>query len=234
MSIFNRRKFLKATGSGLALGSAGLGLSQASTEAAAVQWKVEGNYFESCTCDNVCPCLLLKDPTVGSCTAFVGWGIDKGHYGDVGLDGLKVALWLHAPGNLLNGNWRVALYIDDQASDAQYDALHAMWGGEGGGHLGVISSLISDVLSVKKANISILDTAEKKHLVVEGVGENEIYPMKGEDGNDIVVSKTPLAVAPQNPITLHESKKARYHDNGIDWYESGKAGLSSAFQYGPA
>ena len=97
MSIFDRRKFLKATGSTLALGSTGLGLSQASTENA-VDWKVMGNYFESCTCDNVCPCLLLYDPTVGSCTALVGWNIDKGHYGDVSLDGMKVSVWLHGPG----------------------------------------------------------------------------------------------------------------------------------------
>ena len=233
MSIFTRRKFLKATGSTLALGSAGLGLSQASNNAA-VDWRVEGNYFESCTCDNVCPCLLLKDPTVGFCTALVGWGIDKGHYGDVSLGGLKVAVWLHAPGNLLKGNWRLALYIDDKANDAQFDALHALWSGEGGGHLGVIASLVGEVLSVKKANISFENTAEKKHLILEGVGENEIYPMQGEDGKPIVVAHTPLAIAPQNPITLHESKRARYHDNGVDWYESGKAGLSSPFQYGSA
>lgn len=233
MSIFNRRKFLKATGCTMALGSAGLGISQASTKNA-VDWKVTGNYFESCTCDNVCPCLLLNDPTVGSCTALVGWRIDKGHYGDVSLDGMKVSVWLHAPGNLLKGNWRAALYIDDHASGAQFKALKALWSGEGGGHLGVIASLISDLISVKKAHISITDTPERKHLVVEGVGENDISPIKGEDGKDIVLAHTPLAVAPHNPITLHMSKRARYHDNGIDWYESGKAGLSSGFQYGPA
>ncbi len=233
MSIFNRRKFLKATGCTMALGSAGLGVSQASSDHA-VDWKVTGNYFESCTCDNVCPCLLLNDPTVGSCTALLGWRIDKGHYGDVDLGGMKVSVWLHAPGNLLKGNWRAALYIDDHASNAQFKALKALWSGEGGGHLGVIASLISDLISVKKAHISIMDTPERKHLVVEGVGENDISPIKGEDGKDIVLAHTPLAVAPHNPITLHMSKRARYHDNGIDWYESGKAGLSSAFQYGPA
>ena len=233
MSIFNRRKFLKATGCTMALGSAGLGVSQASSDHA-VDWKVTGNYFESCTCDNVCPCLLLNDPTVGSCTALLGWRIDKGHYGDVDLGGMKVSVWLHAPGNLLKGNWRAALYIDDHANNAQFKALKALWSGEGGGHLGVIASLISDLISVKKAHISIMDTPERKHLVVEGVGENDISPIKGEDGKDIVLAHTPLAVAPHNPITLHMSKRARYHDNGIDWYESGKAGLSSAFQYGPA
>ena len=69
--------------------------------------------------------------------------------------------------------------------------------------------------------------------MIEGVGENEIVPIEGEEGKPVVVSSTPLAVAPGNPITLHESQKAQYHDNDIDWSESGKAGLASAFQYGP-
>ena len=200
---------------------------------ATTDWSVEGNYFESCTCDNLCPCLLLKDPTVGSCTALVGWGIEKGHYGDVSLDGIKVAVWLHAPGNLTAGNWRLALYVDENADDAQFEAICALWSGEGGGHLAVIASLVSNVLSAKKANISFESTPERKHLVIEGVGENEIVPIEGEEGKPVIVSSTPLAVAPGNPVTLHESKTAQYRDNGIDWYESGKAGLASPFQYGP-
>ena len=200
---------------------------------ATTDWSVEGNYFESCTCDNLCPCLLLKDPTVGSCTALVGWSIENGHYGDVSLDGIKVAVWLHAPGNLTAGNWRLALYVDENADDAQFEAICALWSGEGGGHLAVIASLVSNVLSAKKANISFESTPERKHLVIEGIGENEIVPIEGEEGKPVVVACTPLAVAPGNPITLHESKTAQYRDNGIDWYESGKAALASPFQYGP-
>ncbi|MCY4420916.1 MAG: DUF1326 domain-containing protein [Gammaproteobacteria bacterium] len=196
-------------------------------------WSVEGNYFESCSCDNLCPCILLADPTVGSCTALVGWSIEKGHYGDVSLDGIKVGVWLQSPGNLTAGNWRLALYVDENADDAQFSAIGALWSGEGGGHLAVIASLVSNVLSVKKAKISFESTAEKKHLVIDGVGENEIYPMEGEEGKPVIISSPPLAVAPGNPITVHVSKTAKYTDNGIDWYDSGKAALASPFQYGP-
>ena len=97
----------------------------------------------------------------------------------------------------------------------------------------MIASLVSNVLSAKKANISFESTPERKHLVIEGIGENEIVPIEGEEGKPVVVSCTPLAVAPGNPITLHQSTTAQYRDNGIDWYESGKAALASPFQYGP-
>jgi len=46
---------------------------------AITNWKVEGTYFESCNCENVCPCIFLKDPTAGFCEAIVGWNIENGH-----------------------------------------------------------------------------------------------------------------------------------------------------------
>ena len=88
-------------------------------------------------------------------------------------------------------------------------------------------------MSAKKAKISYESTGTKKHLVIEGVGENEMYPIEGEEGKPVIVTNPPLAVAPGNPIVVHESKRARYHDNGMEWYQSGKAGLASPFQYGP-
>ena len=30
---------------------------------------LRGTYFESCTCDTICPCLILLDPTRGHCKA---------------------------------------------------------------------------------------------------------------------------------------------------------------------
>ena len=200
---------------------------------AITDWEVEGKYFESCTCENFCPCIILKDPTVGYCEAIVGWNIEKGHCGDISLDGINVGVWLHSPGNLTKGNWRLALYVDESANDAQFEAICSLWSGEGGGHLAVIASLVSEVISAKKAKISFESTGTKKHLVIEGVGENEMFPIEGEDGKPVIVTNHPLAVAPGNPVVVHESKRARYHDNGIEWYQSGKAGLASPFQYGP-
>ena len=95
---------------------------------------LKGKYFESCTCDTICPCLLLLDPTTGYCTAMLGWSIEKGHVGDVDVGGLKVGMFLHAPGNLLKGGFKVALYIDDNASNAQHQALKEAYHGIHGGH----------------------------------------------------------------------------------------------------
>jgi hypothetical protein len=63
-------------------------------------WNLSGTYAEACTCAAACPCIMLSDPTEGTCTAIVGWHIDKGRFGDVALDGLNVAVGVHTPGNM--------------------------------------------------------------------------------------------------------------------------------------
>ena len=109
-------------------------------------WKITGQYFESCNCDLVCPCIFLEPPTEGFCEAQVGWTIDEGNLDGVDLSGRKVAAWLHAPckgetGNLTDGGWSLALYVDDGATDEQFNAICELWSGNHGGHLAVIASL---------------------------------------------------------------------------------------------
>jgi hypothetical protein len=48
--------------------------------------------------------------------------IESGKYDGTALDGLNVALAVHAPGPMAEGNWSVAAYIDQRASDKQTEA----------------------------------------------------------------------------------------------------------------
>ena len=66
-------------------------------------WQVSGQYYETCSCDFVCPCLpggLAVTPTKGSCTFAMAFEVGRGTYGTVSLDGLGfIGTRLHAPGN---------------------------------------------------------------------------------------------------------------------------------------
>jgi len=199
----------------------------------AENWSLAGEYFESCTCDLVCPCIFLMPPTKGYCNALVGWRIDEGSLGDIKLDGLKVAVYLEASGVLTDGGWQVNLYIDESATDMQAMALTELWSGKHGGHLSVIASLISNVKSVEQAPITFTIDGTKRHLKVGKVAENEMYAIEGENGGNVVVSNHPLAVAPGNPITVAKSKKTWYRSNGINHSHADTVGLAASFQYGP-
>ena len=164
-------------------------------------WNLKGNYFESCNCDLVCPCIFLQPPTEGFCEAQVGWHIEEGHLDGVDLSGRKVGVWLHAPcegdtKNLTDGGWKLALYVDDEATDEQFDAITQLWSGNHGGHLAVIASLVGEVMSAEKAPITIEFTEKSRKLVIGDVGHQELEAVDGMDGGPVLVKNMPLAVAP--------------------------------------
>src|SRR5262245_25594710 len=56
---------------------------------AQVDWYIEGVEFSNCNCDYACPCQFeSRRPTNGDCRGFAAVRIDKGHFGDITLDGL--------------------------------------------------------------------------------------------------------------------------------------------------
>ena len=205
---------------------------QDSTKLNGSVYNLKGHYFESCSCTTaVCPCLFLNDPTEGYCKAFPSWHIEEGNLGDVRLDDLNVAAWLHSPGNLTQGNWRLALYIDERATPEQFKAIEELWGGKHGGHLGVIASLVSEYMGSKPAKITWKEEGKTRIMMVDGVGGVETEAYAGADGADVTLHDTPLAIAPPHPITISKSTRWRYQDNGVDVLLSGTAGLASAFTY---
>ena len=97
------------------------------------KWKLEGDYFEGCNCDSICPCIFKGDPDEGFCNVTAAWHIQKGNYDKVSLDGLNVVALFHAPGNMLTGpRWKAAFYIDERASNEQSDLLSKIFSGQAG------------------------------------------------------------------------------------------------------
>ncbi len=200
-----------------------------------MSWRLEGTYFEACNCNIACPCIFLEPPTKGFCEAFVGWHIARGHSGETNLDDLNVSAWLHAPGPLTEGNWSLALYIDERADDAQKAAIQSLWSGEGGGHLGIIASLVGEVKGVKSVPIEFREYGKTRILKVGGAGEIEMDELEGENGQQVLISNHPLAVSPGQPVAISRAKKATYSDHDVSgWELSGTNGLSAPFCYKPA
>jgi hypothetical protein len=54
-----------------------------------IDWYVVGIEFGNCHCDYACPCQFESLPTHGNCRGFEVVRIDKGHFGDIKLDGLN-------------------------------------------------------------------------------------------------------------------------------------------------
>src|SRR5215510_7045886 len=119
-------------------------------------WKVSGQYYETCSCDFVCPCVpagLAARPTKGSCNFAMAFSVDRGSYGAVSLDGLGFIVLGFTPGEMGNGNWSVGLIADERATAEQRDAITAIASGAAGGPMAALSGLIGQFLGVESASI---------------------------------------------------------------------------------
>jgi hypothetical protein len=86
-------------------------------------WYVEGIQYGNCNCAYGCPCQFEADPTYGNCRGFEVLRIDKGHFGDVDLAGLKAAMFYAWPGLISEGKGELQAVIDENASEEQRAAL---------------------------------------------------------------------------------------------------------------
>jgi hypothetical protein len=123
---------------------------------AAPAWSVSGQYYETCSCDFVCPCVpggMTVRPTKGSCTFAMAFAIDRGSYGTVSLDGLGFIVLGFTPEEMGKGNWSVGLVADERASAEQRDAITAIASGAAGGPMAALSGLVGKFLGVESAAI---------------------------------------------------------------------------------
>src|SRR5258707_4478891 len=86
-------------------------------------YQLEGDLLEVCDCKVLCPCWIGEDPDNGTCDTILAYKMKKGTINGTDVTGLSIALMAHIPGNILKGNWRVAVFVDDRASKEQEDAL---------------------------------------------------------------------------------------------------------------
>lgn len=123
---------------------------------AATPWQVNGQYYETCSCDFVCPCVpgqMMVKPTKGSCTFVMGYQIEQGRYGDLPLDGLGFIVVAVTPEEMGKGNWSVGVVVDERATAEQREAITGIASGGAGGPMAALSGLVGTFLGVETAPI---------------------------------------------------------------------------------
>ena len=93
-------------------------------------WEIKAREFSNCNCAYGCPCQFNALPTYGNCEAVAGMEIDKGHYGDVCLDGLRFAAIFYWPGPIHEGKGKCQPIVDVRADAKQREALLKIVSGE--------------------------------------------------------------------------------------------------------
>ncbi len=198
-------------------------------------WKLEGDYFEGCNCDSICPCIFLQDPDKGYCNLTVAWHIEKGHYDSMQLDGLNAVAVFVAPGNMFTGpKMKVAFYVDKNANQEQSDALSNIFSGQSGGFFAVAAQFIGEMVGITSAPITFGVEGKRRWLHIPEYLTLEIEAMKGNDPNkDSLVVNPSFTMVPGHDHVIARSTKYSYNDHGFKWDSTGKNGFYSKFNYGP-
>jgi hypothetical protein len=164
-----------------------------------VEWEMQGVEFVNCNCAWGCPCQFNSLPTHGNCRAAGFVQIEKGHFGNVPLDGLRWGAVLEWPAAIHMGNGKMQTIIDERANPLQRKAIETVsHGGEtepGSLIWQVFSTTMTEFLPTvyKPINLTIDLAARSAQINVPGMVESHGESIRNP------ITKAPHTVRISNP-----------------------------------
>jgi hypothetical protein len=197
-----------------------------------MSWSIKGTYFETCSCELMCPCNFSFDhgATYDYCRVTLVFDIREGEVEGTDVGGRRLAVIADTPKVMTEGNWRLGMFVDDGASDEQVQKLTAVFSGQVGGPMAGLAPLIGEVLGVERAPIEVVEDG-LSHSV--RIGEaidfevEDIVPFGVETGEPARLAGVFHPVASE--LTAAEAKRSKISGFGIEY--EGKSGLSSPFSW---
>lgn len=172
-------------------------------------YHLEGRLLEVCNCRVLCPCWIGEDPDFGTCDTIVSWHFDKGTIEGVDVGGLTLAAVAHIPGNILQGNWRVAIFVDEKATKQQEDALLKVYTGKAGGPVAELAALIGEVVSVERAPIVFTVQGGKGTLKIGSDYFADLEPYISASGKTTTLADTVFSTVPGAPVFVGKAPTYR-------------------------
>jgi hypothetical protein len=190
-------------------------------------WNIEGTYFESCSCEVVCPCTasLALGADYERCRVTLVFNIVTGEVEGTDVGGLVIAAVADTPKVMTDGQWRLGVFIDDKASDEQAAKLGAVFGGQLGGPMEALGPLVGENLGVERAAIEIHEEGLRHSVKIGDAVDIEIedvVPFGVESGEParLVGIFHPAG----SELTIAKATRAQVNAFGIEY--EGKAGFS--------
>jgi hypothetical protein len=194
-----------------------------------MSWNLKGNYFETCSCELMCPCNLSFDhgATYDYCRVTLVFDIQEGEVDGTDIAGTTIALIADTPKVMTEGNWKLGVFVDEGASDEQTDKLVQVFSGQLGGPMAGLAPLVGQILGVERVPIEVSEDGVRHSVRIGDAIDFEIediVPFGVETGEPVRFSGMFHPVA--SDITMAEAKRSRIDAFGISY--EGKTGLSKS------
>jgi hypothetical protein len=198
-----------------------------------MSWKLEGSYFETCSCDLVCPCTasLALGATGDRCRVTLVFNVKDGEIEGTDVSGLKVAAVADTPKVMSDGNWRLGVFIDAAASDEQAEKLGGVFSGALGGPMEALGPLVGESLGVERAPIEVRE--DSLHHSVR-IGDSvdfeveDVVPFGVETGEPVRLEG--IFHPAGSALTIARATRSKIDAFGIQ-YEGNSAFTTSRFAW---
>jgi len=172
-------------------------------------WNLTGTYFETCSCEFICPCTasLAHGADYDRCSVTLIFSITEGQVEGTDIGGLKVAAIADTPKVMTEGNWRLGVFVDENASDEQTEKLLGVFSGTLGGPMAALSPLVGENLGVEIEDVVPFGIETGEPARIAGI----FHPVGSE-------------------FTISEAKRSRISAFGIE-YEGKSAFSVSQFSW---
>lgn len=195
-------------------------------------WSLSGQYFESCSCDVLCPCITSQAtarPTQGYCDAVMAFTIEEGQFEGNDLGGLNFVVALHTDGPMADGKGKNEIFIDQRASTPQRAALETIMSGSVGGSPAGIQGLVPTFLGFRQAAITFEREGATRRLTVDGFGQQEVAGLAGLGGDPLTLTGTGHPAS--DDLALARASSATFKDEHFAIDNTGKNGHFAPFSW---
>jgi hypothetical protein len=196
-------------------------------------WNLSGTYFETCSCDVICPCTasLSLGATQERCRVTLVFNVTDGEIDGTDVSGLKVAAIADTPKVMTDGNWRLGVFVDAAADDEQAQKLTAVFGGQLGGPMEALGPLVGEMLGVERAPIEVSEDGLRHSVRIGDAVDFEIedvVPFGVEDGQPARLSG--IFHPAGSELTVARATRSRISGFGIE-YDAKAAFSRSSFSW---
>ena len=178
-------------------------------------YQLEGSLLEVCDCNVLCPCWIGEDPDNGTCDSIVAYHFDKGTIEGVDVSGLTLASVAHIPGNVLKGGYKIVVFVDDQATPQQHQALLNAFSGKLGGPLAEMAELVGETVGVERAPITFTVEGGKGTLKIGGDAEAIMEPYRGPTGQVTTLNESIFSTIAGSPAYVAKATQYRLKNSAL-------------------
>jgi hypothetical protein len=199
-----------------------------------VAWKLEGDFYENCSCTAICPCtwsnLAHKATRDDYCRFALAFDVESGTIDAVDMSGRSFVMIADTPPNMADGNWRVGVIVDDGASEEQVGKLGEVLSGELGGPPAALGPLLGEFLGIEQAPISIESDGKRHHISVGDLVDYTGERVTLETGEPVTL--TNITVHPAGPtLGVAPVSEVKVSAFGIEYEGKDLSGFANRFSW---